>query len=647
VSLIGENVRLKKQGRRWVGLCPFHKERTPSFSVNQERGLYYCFGCKAAGSAVDYLMQLEGMTFPEAIRALAERANIEIEESHDSGDQERAKQKRREKEELFNLNALCADFFERQLREHPLADLAWEEIRRRGLDPEDETCAEALKAFRIGYAPYGWDGLARYLERQGIEPRRAAELGVVSARRSGGGFFDAFRHRLMFAVSDKSGRVVAFSGRALKEPEAEVLSEHGIEPLFRRPDPERRDPPKYINSPESPIYVKGDNVFGLYQARRDVRERGQAVLVEGNFDVLSLHARGFRLAVAPLGTAFTLGQARLIKRYAPTAVVMFDADKAGKKATVAMRGPAREGGLSLLVVSLPDGMDPDDYARQNGVEAAEAAVKGARGMLEFMVDELIGNQATFDDHSRRGVLKRIRRVAELIAEESDGDMRLMAKAYADEVASRVSIAGTTAGGLKALERMMQQAMRNHDRKQARKLSADGSGHHDEQGPPTGRREFNYARDKKLAGVSGRSRARADDIPLNILGAILDFPELLEESEVEGCLAELDGAVALAVAAVRQVWDAKKGLEGPEILDLLPRAIHSFAVGRLAAPRFNDREEALAGLLDNAKILRRRSLTGDNAAKVQELNRADALGDTDAQDELLREMARRAKEKVRL
>lgn len=653
VSLIGENVRLKKQGRRWVGLCPFHKERTPSFSVNQERGLYYCFGCKAAGSAVDYLIQLEGMTFPEAIRALAERLNIEIEESQDSGDQERAKQKRREKEALFQLNALCADFFERQLDEHPLAGLAWDEIRRRGLDPDDATCKEALKAFRIGYAPYGWDGLARYLERQGIEASRAAELGVVSARRSGGGFYDAFRHRLMFAVSDKSGRVVAFSGRALQEPDPELLNQHGIEPLYRRPDPERRDPPKYINSPESPIYVKGDNVFGLYQARQDVRERGQAVLVEGNFDVLSLHARGFGLAVAPLGTAFTVGQAKLIKRYAPTAVVMFDADKAGKKATAKLRGPAREGGLSLLVASLPDGMDPDDYARQNGVEAVEAAVKGAKGMLEFMVDELIGNQAIFDDHSRRGVLKRIRRVAELIAEESDGDMRLMAKSYADEVASRVSIAGTTAGGLKALERMMQQAMRDHQRKQARKNAPSGHGQAEEPsrgpgdfGPPM-EREINYAMDKKLAGASGRSRARADQIPLNILGAILDFPDLLEDSDVEGYLAELDGAVALAVAAVRQVWDAKKALEGPEILDLLPRAIHPFAVGRLAAPRFNDREEALAGLLDNAKILRRRSLTGDNAAKVQELNRADALGDTDAQDELLREMARRAKEKVRL
>ncbi|MEM1029761.1 MAG: CHC2 zinc finger domain-containing protein [Myxococcota bacterium] len=662
VALIGENVRLKKQGRRWVGLCPFHKEKTPSFSVNQERGLYHCFGCKASGSAVDYVMQLEGMSFPEAIRALGERLNIEVEETRDEGDRARAQQRRREREELFQLNALCADFFAAQLREHPLAALAREEIARRGLDPDhDPVVARALEAFRIGYAPYGWNALGHYLERQGIDLGRAADVGVVTPRRGGGGgTFDAFRHRLMFAVIDKSGRVVAFSGRALPEPEPERLAAAGLEPMYRRPDPERRDPPKYINSPESPIYVKGDNVFGLYQARRDIRERGYAVLVEGNFDVLSLHARGFGLAVAPLGTAFTPGQARLVKRYAPTVVVMFDADRAGTKATAALRIPAREGGLSARVAQLPDGMDPDDVARTHGVEAVEAAARGAKGMLEFMVDELIGDQAIFDDHSRRGILKRIRRVAELIAEETDGDMRLMAKAYADEVASRVSVAGTSPGGLQALERMMRQAMRAQEQRRRRPpgpsssssaSSPDGRyatlGGAEDGGGGSDAREVHYAADKKLAGASGRSRSRVAHIALEAFGAILDFPELLEESEVERYLAELEGAVALGVAAVRQVWDAKKALDGPEILDLLPPAIHSFAVGRLASPRFSDRDEARVELVDNAKKLRRRSLAGDNAAKVQELNRADALGDTDAADELLREMSRKAKEKVHL
>jgi DNA primase len=609
-----------KRGRSFLGLCPFHKEKTPSFNVNQERGFFHCFGCKESGSAIDYLMKLEGLSFLEAVRALAERLGIAIEETGTSEERERDDRRRRDRDDLYRVSELAAGFFEAELGEggHPLRTLALAELTRRGLSFDDPAAAEAMRAFRIGYAPYGWDGLVSWLRKQGVSPALAERVGVVAARRSGDGFFDAFRHRLMFAVVDKSGRVVAFSGRALPEPSPEELSRLGLSPLYREGAAER-EPPKYINSPESPIYVKGETVFGLYQGRLAIREAEKAVLVEGNFDVLSLHARGFPLAVAPLGTAFTEAQARLVKRYAPEVVVMFDGDRAGKKAAAQARAPARAAGLAIKVASLPDGVDPDDHARLRGVAAVRAIVDNAKGMLEWMIDEILGNMS---GSTLREKHARIRRVAELLAEEEDPSLRAMAKAYADRLSSELVVDGESPGDIRALERMIAQALHG----------------------PAPRRDP----DEPSAGAtSERAIVEGGPIALAVLGAILDFPELLDDPLVEGSLAELDGAAALAVAAVRQVWDSKKSLDGPEILDLLPRAIHSFAVGRLASPRFGKVAEAQTELLENAEKLRQRSLTGDKAVKVRELVRAQELGDVDAQDELLREISRMAKQRRRL
>lgn len=618
VALIGENVRLTKKGRSFMGLCPFHKEKTPSFSVNQERGFFHCFGCKESGSAVDYVMKLEGLSFPDAIRALAERIGIAIEETSSPQERDRDEKQRRDREDLFRVSELCATFFEAQLGEggHPLRAIAQAELTRRGLSFDDERAAEAMRLFRVGYAPYGWEGLTRWLDKQGIGAAVAERVGVVAPRRTGSGFYDAFRHRLMFGVLDKSGRVVAFSGRALPEPTAEDLARSAIVPMYRDGASER-EPPKYINSPESPIYVKGETVFGLHQGRLAIREAEKAVLVEGNFDVLSLHARGFSLAVAPLGTAFTEAQARLVKRYAPEVVVMFDGDRAGKKATAEARKPARVAGLSIKVATLPDGVDPDDHARTRGVEAVRALVDNAKGMLEWLIDEMLGKMSAATLREKHA---RIRRVAELLAEEDDPNLRAMAKSYADRLSSQLVVDGESPGDIRALERMITKAL---------------------SGPRRGEGQRSGGADEARSEIVG------GPIALAVIGAILDFPELFDDPRIDDDLSALDGDVVLAVAILRQVWDSKKTLDGPEILDLLPRAIHSFAVGRLASPQFVQVAEARAELLDNAEKLRQRSLTGDKAVKVRELVRAQELGDVDAQDELLREISRMAKQKRRL
>lgn len=630
VEVIGDNVKLQKRGRSWLGLCPFHKEKTPSFNVNRERGFFHCFGCGESGDAIGYLMKLEGMSFPESVRALAERYGVPIEEDASPAQREASEKKRREKAELYEVINLAAHFFEQQLAEggHPLRELALAELDKRGLPygGSDERTNQALASFRIGYAPYAWDGLARYFDKQGVSASLAERLGLVVRRRSGRGAYDAFRHRLMFAVIDNSARVVAFSGRALAEPEEGLLTKHGIESMYQpRPGEERRDPPKYVNSPESPIYVKGDTVFGLYQARQAVRQEGECVVVEGNFDVMALHARGLDRVVAPLGTAFTTTQARLIKRYAPTLVVLFDGDAAGRKAAMAMREPAREAGLRVKVARLPDGVDPDDYSRQEGIEPVIGLVKHAKGMLEYLIDSTLASDDT-GGVSMEDVQQRLAKIAQYLAEENDPTLRTMGKVYADRLSSQLVIDGRSPADLRGLERMVSQAIAR-------------AGAHGQNAPTVSRRQAS-------PDLGPRARSQPDEVEQerNVLGALLDFPELFGDPEVEQDLGELSGDAVLAAVAMRQLWESKNAISCAELLDLLPQAIHSFAVGRLASPRFAEAEEAKAELLENLQKIRSRSLKSDHVVKVQELARADGTGDVESQDELLREIQEAARKR---
>jgi len=665
VALIAETVKLTRRGRSFVGLCPFHQEKTPSFHVNAERGFFHCFGCKESGGAVDFLMKTEGYSFPEAIRVLAERAGIEVTETATDQEKREASAARKAKEDLYAVNGAAATFFERCLRgsAQPLARYAREELARRELPlPEaDDKVGEAarigdtLQAFRVGYAPYGWDGLANYLKQQGISPVVAERVGLLVPRTSGSGHYDRFRHRLMFAVIDVMGRVIAFSGRALADPTPEELAALRISGPSAAPD---AAPAKYINSPESPIYTKGEHLFGLHQARTAIRQSGEAILVEGNFDVVSLHARGLVTAVAPLGTAFTTAQAKLLKRFAPSVIVLFDGDNAGRKATRASRAPCREGGLDAKVVSLPRGMDPDDFVRKNGREAMERLLKNARGMREHLIEDALDGEA-FRSGSLEEQRARIRAVTHLLSEENDPTLRAMAKTYADQLSSKLVMRGQPLASLRELEGAVEQALTSGSR--AAPL------------PPS------------QAGVPhdrARSRARADGIVLEMVGALLDFPELLDDPDVEDALGSLDGEAALAVVELRRTMARVAANAGPphaspgayattgptdeagtestgparrspgveigvyadEFLAQIPQSIHSFAVGRLASPAFDTADVARGVLLDNARKLSSLSLKRENAAEIEQLHRVEAHGDAAMENEMLRAMALRAKKR---
>ena len=465
-ALVGESVKLARRGRSFVGLCPFHQEKTPSFHVNPERGFFHCFGCHESGSAVDFVMKIEGQSYPEAVRSLAERAGIEVVDTFTDQQKREDAAARKGKEELYAVSHAAATFFERAIRgagAHPLARYALDELTRRGLPFPDSDDAvgeprrvgDTLQAFRVGYAPFGWDALATYLRQQGISPLLAEKVGLLVPRTSGSGHYDRFRHRLMFAVSSAMGRVIAFSGRALPDPSPDELASLRIAGPTTTPE---AAPAKYINSPESPIYTKGDHLFGLHQARQAIRQSGEAILVEGNFDVVALHARGVGNVVAPLGTAFTPAQAKLLKRFAPTVIVLFDGDAAGRKATRASRQPCREGGLDAKVASLPRGLDPDDFVRKNGTEALERLLKGARGMREHLIEDALDGEA-FRNGSLEEQRARLRAVTQILTEESDPTLRGMVKTYADQLSSKLMVRGQPLANLRELEAVIEQALR--------------------------------------------------------------------------------------------------------------------------------------------------------------------------------------------
>jgi DNA primase len=616
VELIGETVKLVRRGRSHVGLCPFHKEKTPSFHVNEERGFYHCFGCGEHGDAFKFVQNVEGLEFIEAVRRLAERAGIQIVETANDAERRRQSDARRRQQELFEAGEAAAAFFERMLREHSLSKYAQDELAKRGLVAEGPTgpIADTLQAFRIGYAPQGWDSLAKHLREAGISVRAAEAVGLIVPRKSGSGHYDRFRHRLMFAVLDVQGRVIAFSGRTLSEPSAQELTALGLEPSLGGGEAAA----KYVNSPESPIYRKREAVFGLYQARQALREKQECVLVEGNFDVVSLHARGIRHVVAPLGTAFTIEQARLIKRFSPGLTLLFDADSAGRRAMRAAREPCMAAGLQTKAAILPDGTDPDDLVRQRGAEGMERVLSGAQSLLLQLIRSEL--DTTFAASDAAGKAARVRGVTELLASESDPVARELAKTFADTMAGKLlspdelqdATGAARTGTLAALERSIRQA-----------LQRDGAS------PPQAR----TARPEPPSRA--RSRDRRNDIGLEVVGAILDYPELLASAEFEDGLRSIEGDAAIAIAALRQCERAGTLADPEQLLAKLPSSIHPFALARLAAPQHTRLEDAKTELVGNVNKLKGLELSRQRSEVVEEIERAAEQGDFEQEDALLR------------
>lgn len=363
VQVVSEYVPLKRSGARYKGRCPFHQEKTPSFSVDPDQQLFYCFGCQTGGDLFKFVMLYEKLGFPEAVEMLAQRFGIPL--PRPEGSEGKAR-KPDERERLLVLNAAAADFFRSTLA-GPGGARGREYLERRGITPET---AERLG---IGYAPESWDALLSHLRSRRFSADELHRGGLVLPRKSGDGHYDRFRDRLMFPIRNPHGKTVAFGGRALGDAE-----------------------PKYINSPETPTYTKGDQLYGLDLAREGIRREGFAVVVEGYLDLAALLQAGVDAVVASLGTAFTPAQVRLLARYTDRVLVSYDGDAAGAEATTRSLDLLLERGMEVRVVELPAGQDPDDFVREHGAEAYQRRVREAPEYLEF----LIRRQAQQRDRSR-------------------------------------------------------------------------------------------------------------------------------------------------------------------------------------------------------------------------------------------------------
>jgi DNA primase len=353
VDVIGAVVRLKKRGKSYVGLCPFHTEKTPSFTVSAEKQMFHCFGCGVGGNVYTFVMELEKVSFVEAVRSLGEKAGIPIPEQ--GSDQSRDDSIH---EELYNACRIAGLFFYRSLSDSQEGKAALEYFRKRGFKEE------TIKAFGLGYSPNSWDALIKHAADHGISPAILEQAGLLR-KREDGSVYDYFRGRAMFPIFSTTGRVAGFGARKMREDD----------PLG-----------KYINSPETPIYNKSRILYGVFQAKEAIREREAAILVEGYADLISVFQSGIKNVVASSGTALTVEQIQLIHRYTSTIILVYDADSAGSKAAIRGADLILENGLEVRVVKLPQGEDPDSFVRTNGGEAFAAMVDSAVSFLEFVAD---------------------------------------------------------------------------------------------------------------------------------------------------------------------------------------------------------------------------------------------------------------------
>ena len=401
VDIIGAHVPLKRNGANFVCLCPFHKEKSPSFNVNPSRQIFRCFGCGKGGDVFTFVKEYENLDFMDAVRRLAERARIPLEMDNDPA----VRDQRSIKDQLLKLHEAITQRWQQCLAGEAAGQVAREYLERRGVHPD------AVLEFRVGAAPEAWDDTVNWAKAKGFSPELCETAGLI-LRRDSGGWYDRFRGRLIFPICDEQGRVIAFSGRVLQGDEKQA---------------------KYVNSPETPIFSKGRVLFALDKAKRPILDAGKAILAEGQLDTIACHSAGIRNVVAPQGTAFTADQARVLKRYVDEVVLCFDGDKAGRNAVIRALDPLLAAGLAIRVASIPPPDDPDSWIRAHGAESFQALLNRAQGIFDFYLQGLCSGN---DIASDRGRLVVLRSMGEAVHKTANA---VLIDTYAQRTAQRLGV----------------------------------------------------------------------------------------------------------------------------------------------------------------------------------------------------------------
>ena len=383
-EVVGQYVSLKRSGGNLFGLCPFHGEKTASFSVAPDKGIYYCFGCHKGGGAVNFMMEVEGLSYPDAVRALAKRAGMEVPED------EQYQSRYRQQERLWALHKEAARFFHAQLYS-PSGKEALTYALGRGMSKG------ILTTFGVGYAPDSWDSMVKAMRAKGYTDEELKDSGLVTVSQKNGNIFDRFRDRLMFPIIDVRGNVIGFGGRIIKND---------------------KDTAKYLNSPETLIFNKRKNLFGLNMAKKS--KQGYLILVEGNIDVVALHQYGFDNAIASLGTSLTEEQAVLLSRYTEQVVLIYDGDEAGQRATRRAIPILEKAGIQVKVLQIRDAKDPDEYLKKFGADRFKLLLEGSSNRVEYQLNA-IQNQYDLREDAQR--VRFIQEAAGFIASLSSAVQR--------------------------------------------------------------------------------------------------------------------------------------------------------------------------------------------------------------------------------
>jgi DNA primase len=406
VDVISAVLPLKHAGANFVALCPFHKEKTPSFHVNPQRQIFHCFGCHKGGDVFTFVKEYENISFIEAVRRLAERARIPLAYEENPA----AQQTQFLKETLLKIHEQLAQRWQAALANDAAGQIARDYLARRGVS------AEAVKLFRLGYAPDAWDDTVNWAKSRGFDLATVEQAGLIIRKEAEGGgpprYYDRFRGRLMFPICDEQGRVIAFSGRVLTGDEKTA---------------------KYVNSPETPIFTKGRVMFGLDKSKRAILDAGFAIVCEGQLDLIACFMAGVQNVVAPQGTALTPEHCRILKRYVPEVVLCFDADAAGQNATLRALDALLGSGLAIRVATVPAPHDPDSFIKERGGEAFRELIQRAVGFFDHLLHRLI---ATNDPGSDRGRAAIVRAMGEAVAKTGDA---VLVDTYAQKTAQRLGV----------------------------------------------------------------------------------------------------------------------------------------------------------------------------------------------------------------
>lgn len=569
VQVIGQHVQLKRSGANHKGLCPFHNEKTPSFNVNSQRQFYHCFGCGESGDVISFLMKIEGRSFSEVVEDLAAKAGVDLPREQVTPAQARAAAKRKsERQQGLDLNRKVAKLYQ-DLLHGGGGQRARDYLQQRGLGEE------VAQTFQLGYAPSSGNVVVKLLQAEGVEMGFGERMGLV-ARRSGGTtrtYHDRFWNRLIFPVVAAGGEVLGFGGRLIAES----------------------DGPKYINTPETSIYRKGEALYGLEAAAKAIRQSGVALMVEGNVDVLQLHQHGFGSAIAPMGTAMTPRQVVLLKRFARAVVAIFDGDDAGQSAALKAVPVLIEGGISAKIASLPQGHDPDSYLRQEGAEAMKTVIDRALPAIEFMITTL---RSRMEDSipARARVLEQVAPVVAKIESRTERDL----------------YAGRLALDLEVDEAVVRRAIRGQ-----------------------------LPREALERGIQTRKDQLDQPVPqveLDLLGILVEHSHLVSRADEAGITSLLtNDRLRVTYLAAMQMQQASGEIDPVKLLEAAPGEIRDVVAKVIMSGAFASVKDPTRALDDCLNVLRRTRLEQRRQQIKVQMARARTEGDPESENKLASQM----------